>query len=77
MQNVDTVRPANRKPALTLATPDLDRSLLGGIVVLTASELGVAAAVLRFRDLTTDQIGQFNGLSIVAGGLGLHRHVLK
>lgn len=36
-----------------------------------ASECGVGAAVVRFRDLTTDQIGQFNGLSIIAGGLGL------
>jgi PST family polysaccharide transporter len=36
-----------------------------------ASEFGVGAAVVRFRDLTTDQIGQFNGLSIIAGCLGL------
>jgi len=112
VQNVETVRQANRKPALTLATPDLDRSLLGGIawtsgvtwlsqilswgstlivvhylaptdygligmallylgLVQMASELGVGAAVVRFRDLTTDQIGQFNGLSIIAGALGL------
>lgn len=40
-------------------------------LVQMASELGVGAAVVRFRDLTTDQIGQFNGLSIIAGVLGL------
>lgn len=112
MQNVETVRPANRRPALTLATADLDRSLVGGIawtsgvtwlsqmlswgstlvvlrhlaptdygligmallylgLVQMASELGVGAAVVRFRDLTTDQIRQLNGLSIIAGALGL------
>jgi O-antigen/teichoic acid export membrane protein len=112
VQNVESMRPANSKPALTLATPELDRSLLDGIawtsgvtwlsqmlswgstlivvhylaptdygligmallylgLVQMVSELGVGAAVVRFRDLTTDQIGQFNGLSIIAGGLGL------
>jgi O-antigen/teichoic acid export membrane protein len=112
LQNVETVRPANGKSILTLATPDLDRSLLGGIawtssvtwlsqilswgstlivvhylaptdygligmallylgLVQMASELGVGGAVVRFRDLTTDQIGQFNGLSVIAGALGL------
>jgi len=112
VQNVETVRPANRRPALTLATADLDRSLVGGIAwtsgvtwlsqilswgstlivlrhlaptdygligmallylgfVQMASELGVGAAVVRFRDLTTDQIRQLNGLSIIAGALGL------
>lgn len=112
MQNVQTVPMVNRKPANTMATADLDRSLVGGIawtsgvnwlsqilswgstlivvhylaptdyglvgmallylgLVQMASELGVGAAIVRFRDLTTDQIGQFNGLSIIAGGLGL------
>jgi len=40
-------------------------------LVQMASELGVGAAVVRFHDLTTDQIGQFNGISIIAGVLGL------
>jgi teichuronic acid exporter len=39
-------------------------------LVQMASELGVGAAVVRFQDLTTDQIREFNGLSIIAGGLG-------
>jgi teichuronic acid exporter len=112
VQNVEAVRPANRKHALTMATIDLDRSLAGGIawtsgvtwlsqilswgstlivvhylaptdyglvgmallylgLVQMASELGVGAAVVRFHDLTTDQIRQFNGLSIIAGIVGL------
>jgi teichuronic acid exporter len=112
VQKVEIVRPANHKPVLKLATPDLDRSLLGGIawtsgvtwlsqllswgstlvvvhyllptdygligmallylgLVQMASEFGVGGAVVRFRDLTTDQIWQFNGLSIIAGSLGL------
>ena len=40
-------------------------------LVQMASELGVGAAVVRFRDLTAAQIGQFNGVSVIAGGLGL------
>jgi PST family polysaccharide transporter len=40
-------------------------------VVQMVSELGVGAAVLRFEDLTTEQIGQFNGVAIIAGGFGL------
>jgi len=40
-------------------------------LVQMASELGVGGAVVRFRDLTANQIEQFNGLSIIAGGLGL------
>jgi teichuronic acid exporter len=40
-------------------------------LVQMASELGVGGAVVRFRDLTTDQIEQFNGLSIIAGGVGM------
>jgi PST family polysaccharide transporter len=40
-------------------------------VVQMVSELGVGAAIVRFRDLTTDQIGQFNGLSIIAGVVGV------
>ena len=40
-------------------------------LVQMASELGVGGAVVRFLDLTTDQIKQFNGLSVIAGSLGL------
>lgn len=40
-------------------------------LVQMASELGLGAAVVRFRDLTIDQIGQFNGLSVIAGGCGV------
>ena len=40
-------------------------------LVQMASELGVGGAVVRFRDLTSDQIRQFNGLSIIAGSIGL------
>lgn len=36
-----------------------------------ASELGVGAAVLRFQNLTIDQIRQFNGLAVIAGALGV------
>jgi PST family polysaccharide transporter len=39
--------------------------------VQMVSALGIAEAVVRFHDLTTDQIGQFNGLSIIAGVLCL------
>ena len=112
MQNVETVRPANRKHARTSGSADLDRSLLGGIawtsgvswfsqilswastlvvvhflaptdyglvgmallylgLVQMVSELGAGGAVVRFRDLTTDQIRQFNGLSVSAGAICL------
>jgi PST family polysaccharide transporter len=40
-------------------------------LVQMASEFGVGAAIVRFRDLTEDQIRQFNGLSVILGSLGL------
>jgi len=110
--NVQTVSPANHKPARVSRTADLDRSLAGGIawtsavtwlsqllswgstlivvhylaptdygivgmallylgLVQMVSELGAGGAVVRFRDLTADQVRQFNGLSITAGGVCL------
>jgi PST family polysaccharide transporter len=40
-------------------------------LVQMASEFGVGAAIVRFRDLSSDQIKQFNSLSVIAGSLGL------
>jgi teichuronic acid exporter len=40
-------------------------------IVQMASELGLGAAVVRYRDLTSDQIGQFNALSVLAGAGGV------
>lgn len=40
-------------------------------LVQMASEFGVGAAIVRFRDLTEDQIRQFNGLSVLLGSMGL------
>jgi O-antigen/teichoic acid export membrane protein len=40
-------------------------------LVQMASELGLGAAVVQFRELTTDQIRQFNGLSVIAGACGV------
>ena len=40
-------------------------------IVQMASELGLGAAVVKYRELTPDQIGQFNALSVVAGACGV------
>jgi teichuronic acid exporter len=40
-------------------------------LIQMASEFGVGAAIVRFRDLSSDQIKQFNSLSVIAGSLGL------
>lgn len=40
-------------------------------IVQMASELGLGAAVVRYRELTDDQIGQFNALSVIAGACGV------
>lgn len=40
-------------------------------LVQMASELGLGAAVVRYRELTPDQIGQFNALSVIAGACGV------
>jgi PST family polysaccharide transporter len=40
-------------------------------IVQMASELGLGAAVVRYRDLTSEQIAQFNALSVIAGACGV------
>lgn len=58
----------------SLAPPDY--GLIGMAVlylglVQMASELGLGAAVVRFHDLTSDQLAQFNALSVLSGGIGV------
>lgn len=57
MQNVETVRLANRNLVPTLVT--------------AGKRAQCGADVVKFRDLTTDQIRPFNGFSIIARGLRL------
>jgi hypothetical protein len=57
VQNVETVRLANRNLVPTLVT--------------AGKRARCGAAVMRFRDLTTDKIRPFNGFSIIARGLPL------
>jgi len=40
-------------------------------LVQMASELGLGSAVVRFHDLTSNQLGQFNSLSVIAGAAGV------
>lgn len=40
-------------------------------LVQMGSDLGLGAAVVKFRELTIDQIRQFNGLSVISGACGV------